>query len=1069
VSDGAAFSIEGWLEELGLGEYAPAFIENHIDRKVLSALTAEDLRELGVQSIGHRRRIQEAAAQLGVAPAAVPARAEPSLQRRQITVLFCDLVGSTEMSAREDPEDLRDFLNAYRQALADTIERYNGLIAQYLGDGVMAYFGYPAAREYDAEYAVGAALAILERIGELPSFGGQVPRVRMGIATGLTVIAQTPAGLLPQEATATGEPPNLAARLQALAPPNGIIIAPATRELIGDLFECEDLGLRDLKGFDAPVPIWRVVRESPAKSRFDALRVGRRRAELVGRVGELAWLRDRLAAARQGAGQVIVVRGEGGFGKSRLVGQVVDELSGAGSERLVLQCSPYNQATPFHPIRSYIERVTGVGPGIEPFEARRRLTALLARAGLVSAERLALVAQMLHLKGIDPKPLEGLASQEVRGRMLKAVAALLEAIAVQTSVMVVEDLHWIDPSTSEVLASLAAVIPTLPVILIATARPGPLPGWIDATGTRHIQLDRLDVAETRRLVAAIAAPVVLQPALLEAIVARSDGVPIYAEELTRGFLESGSRKSSESDFARIPSTLTESLLARLDGLEFGRDIAPLAAVIGREFPISLLNAVCGEAERAARGIRELLDAGVLVAGHSRFGEAIAFRHILVREAAYQLLPRRERVRLHERLVERIQADFPLIAEGAPHILAIHLTEAGHHERAIVEWEKAGSDADRRSAYKEAVSHFERAVDLTLKLEACAERDRSEVQRRMNLIALRLAAHGFGASDVQEEIETVTTLSQRIGGSSSIVPALALKWLVLVTANWSAVEGLTRQMLALAEHGSDVDRLIAYRLGATTHIFRGEFAAGAEMAQRFMSLYVPEVHAPQLARVGPSQHATMAMVGLAECFTIFEDKAPAAHWQQRALESAHASQDIHTQCSALVFAGCFLSTLTGDLENLARFSDELRHLTMIHEVPFWRGHAELFFGLSLLAQEREEEGFLHARRGVFTLRALNAYSNIWYVLYALACHGHGRLEEGLEVLEWARPAMDAGVAWLKAEYLRARGHLHLGLGAPLEEVRADFETALRTAEAQGAALFAGHARAALKAISVDRVA
>ncbi|MGA2551899.1 MAG: hypothetical protein ABSF50_17260, partial [Burkholderiaceae bacterium] len=712
--------------------------------------------------------------------------------------------------------------------------------------------------------------------------------------------------------------------------------------------------------------------------------------------------------------------------------------------------------------RHYIERIAGLGSGTDSFETRRRLTALLARAGLVSAERLALVGQLLHLKEVDFKPLEGLSSPEVRSRMLKVVSALLEAIAVQTSVIVIEDLHWIDPSTSEVLAALSAVIHTLPVILIATARPGPLPGWVDATGTRHIELDRLDVSETRRLITEIAAPVVLQPAVLEAIVARSDGVPIYAEELTRGFLESGARASSESEFARIPSTLTESLLARLDGLEYGRDIAPLAAVIGREFPVSLLSAICGEEERASRGIRELLDAGVLISGHSRFGEAIAFRHILVREAAYQLVPHKERVRLHARLVETIQSDFPLIAEGAPHILALHLTAAGRHEHAIAQWEKAGNDADRRSAYKEAVAHYERAVELTRKLEAGPERDTQELKRRMNLIALRLAAHGFGATDVQEEVETVTVLSQRAGGTVSIVPALALKWLVLVTANWSAVDGITRQMLALAEAGgSDVDRLIAYRLSATTHIFKGEFAEGVALAKRFFSLYDARIHAAELAKIGPSQHATMAMVGLAECFTILDDPNEGLLWQARAIESAREANDIHTLCSALVFGGCFVSALSENRENLVAYSDELRRLTVTHDVPYWRGHADLFFGLSLISQGREEEGFAHARRGVYGLRASNAYSNIWYVLYALACQSHQRHEEGLEVLAWARQGLDVGVCWLAAEYHRARGLLYQGLKAPHEEVRAEFKAALATAQSQGAHLFARRAQAALE--------
>lgn len=1079
------FDLDAWLTGLGLAQYSQAFRDNHVDGDVLRSLTADDLRDLGVTSVGHRRKLLDAAARWNapgaatapaepdappiVVPAVRPVRSVPGVQRRQITVLFCDLVGSTALSVRADPEDLRDYLNTYRGVLAQVVQEHEGWIAQYLGDGVLAYFGYPQAHEHDAEHAVRAGLAIVDRVARMPAIQGQVPQVRIGIATGMTVIGAVLSSDEGGEQSAVGETPNLAARAQAAAEPNCVVIAPATRQLIGGLFECRELGAFTLKGFADPVPLWQVTRESEQNSRFDALRAASRHA-LVGRDAEVALIMDRLSAARAGEGSLMVVSGDGGMGKSRLVGHLFGAIGATPGERLVFQCSPYNTATPLYPVRYLLERAAGIVAADGPAAALAKLSVLLARAGPVSAERLALVGELLRLKQDEVSPLANLGSHELRRRTMQTLTSVLEAATAKVPVIVIEDVHWIDPSSAELFGGLLSRLSTLPVLIIATTRPGLLPQWIADARHGVVVLDRLNAEPTRQLVRAVAAPRVLSPAVEDAIVARSDGVPIFAEELTRGFLETEARGAGESEAARIPSTLTESLLARLDRFEHGRAIAPMAAVIGREFPIELLVAACPLPEAQVQlGIRELLDAGVFVTGHSRFGAAIAFRHMLVREAAYQLLVRRERVRLHARVAATIESRFAPIAEALPHIVAFHYTEAGDGARAIVQWERAGVDADRRSAYLEAMAHFNRALDLTLKLPANRARDEREFALRTHLIGPLIAARGFQAGEVGREIECASALGHRLGTRASVVPALALKLMWLATAgNLEASYGMAMRLHDAAQDGSEVDRLIAHRYLSTTLIFRGQFKEGLAEAEAFLSLYDHARHAKDMARVGPSTHHVMVMVGMAEICTFFERPEEANAWRERSLAAARDNGTVHTLCQVLVFSGCFLSALTGERDALAAYAAELYHLTHAHDLSAWRGHSDLFQGISLIQQGQVEEGLAQAQRGVGLLRAAHAYSNIWYILYAHACEQAGRGDEAQAALDVAAPLIATGESWLEAEFLRVRSRLRLARGDAPAAVREDFAAALEIAQRQGAHLFAGRAARELEALDAGSV-
>jgi len=1065
-----AIDIEAWLRDLGLSAYAAAFKANDIDAAVLGSLTSDDLREIGVASVGHRRRILEAAAGLAAAaPPAVPAPTErapdiaPTAERRQLTVMFCDLMDSTALSVRIDAEDYREFIGRYRAVLEQALTPHHGYIAQYLGDGVLVYFGYPISHGDDAENAVEAALSVVQKVAEMEPIAGQRPSVRIGIATGITVVGAADRSRELHGESAVGETPNLAARLQAAAGANTILIADSTRELIGDLFECADLGSVELKGFDRPVHAWQILRRSQA-DRFEARHGRRRNYDLIGRAPELGRLRQRLAAARAGRGQVVVIAGDSGLGKSRLARQMLDEAGPAAGLLPVLQCSAYNVGSAFHPVRYYIERASGLAPGDPAETTARKLRTLLAVFGQDTPENLALLAELTRRKDIDLAPLDGMASSERRSRTMRLLLAGMERVLRDNPVVVVEDLQWIDPSTAELIERIAPSIRSRPVLMIATTRPGTLPSWLAAADARLIQLERLAHEDVCALVKAVAAPAQLFDHVVQMIAARSDGIPVFVEELTRGYLEGAGQQADGETASSIPATLADSLLARLDRLQHGRRIASIAAVIGREFPIAILVAVSGMPEAEVRiGISELLDADVLAVGHSPFGEAIAFRHLLLREAAYQLLLRRDRQRLHARVAETLVGTFPAIAEALPHIIAIQWSEAGDHARAAAAWNRAGEQAAQRSAYSEAIDHFGKAIAANARCAEEPARDERELSYRMNLSGALIAARGFSAPGVAEEMEKAAALSVKLGAKTRLVPALTGRWVATGgSGNFRLLVDLARQIAQAAENGSDVDRLLAHRVLGTSLLFTGQFGQALRELEMFIAGYDRQRDETELAKIGPSNHAIMTMVGLAEINTVLERDAEADRWVARVMQGARDIGQVHNLCNALMFCGCFLPILRGRPEGVDRNAAELKALSQEHKLSYWLGHAELFGGLEQIRRGDVDEGFVEARRGMQQIVASNAFMNGPYILYAEACQQAGRIDEARRSLERAKLSIDAGQTWLEAEYHRVRARLDL-MESGAARAREGLQTALRTAELQGAPLFARRVRRDLETL------
>src|ERR1700751_4280281 len=736
---GAAMQqVADWLQKLGLGQYAQRFTENDIDVSVLPYLTDADLEKIGV-SLGHRRKILAAIAELpGAAPpkqAKVEGVVEPKPQdtaeRRQVTVMFSDLVGSTALSARIDPEDLREVISAYQKCVTAAVQRFGGFVAKYMGDGVLVYFGYPQAHEDDAERAGRAGLELVAPVKTLKT--PSPLQTRVGIATGLVVGGDLIGSGASQEQAIVGETPNLAARLQGVAEPNSVVIAESTRKLIGNLFELEDLGAKDLKGMSGPARAWVTVRPSAVESRFEALHASGL-TELVGREEELELLLRRWSKAKTGEGQVVLLSGEPGIGKSRLAAALMDHVSGQPHTRLRYFCSPQHTDSAFFPIISQMERAARFASDDDAQTKLDKLDTMLSLAA-PSKEDAALLAEMLLLPNDGRYPTLEMAPQQRRQKTLEALTAQLEAPAKGKPVlMIFEDVHWIDPTSLEGLGRTVDRLKTLPVLLTITHRPEFQPPWIGRPYVTALNLNRLGERETAAMIDRVTGNKALPANVKQDIVERADGIPLFVEEMTKAVLEVGDAQAGEPAVSAIPSpsiavpaSLHASLMARLDRLGSAKEVAQIGAVIGREFSHALLAAVARKPEpETASSLDRLIRAGLLfrqgVPPHATY----LFKHALVQEAAYGTLLRQPRRALHIRIADTFESRSADIAEAQPDLLAHHCTEAGLVDKAASLWGKAGLRSLERSALVEAIEQFTRALSQIAALPGTPALRREEI-------------------------------------------------------------------------------------------------------------------------------------------------------------------------------------------------------------------------------------------------------------------------------------------------------------------------------------------------------
>ena len=767
-----------WLRSLGLGKYEAAFRDNEIDESVLPNLTAEDLKELGVTALGHRRKLLDAIAALrsdttAPAPSADPtttsgapsASPEDRAERRQVTVMFSDLVGSTALSARMDPEDLREVISTYQKCVAETVARFGGFVAKYMGDGVLIYFGYPQAHEDDAERAVRAGLELVAAVGSLKTHAAL--QTRVGIATGLVVVGDLIGSGEAQERGIVGETPNLAARLQGIAEPNTVVIADSTRRLLGNLFELDDLGAKDLKGIAGPVRVFAPLRSSSVEGRFEALHTGGLTA-LVGREEELELLLRRWSKAKPGEGQVVLLSGEAGIGKSRLTAALLEALATEPHTRLRYFCSPQHTDSAFYPIIGQMERAAGLARDDSPQVKLDKLDAMLAQTSTAKQEA-GLIAEMLSLPNDGRYPALDLAPQQRRQRTLEALTAQMVALSRSNPVlMIFEDAHWSDPTSLEAFGRAVDRIATLRVLLLVTFRPEFEPPWIGLPHVTALTINRLAQRDIDAMIDSVVGNEHLPANVRHDIIERTVGIPLFVEEITKAVLEAGSESAAQQTAAAVPSpalavpaSLHASLMARLDRLGSAKETAQIGAAIGREFSHALMAALVRKPELELNSaLDRLIQSGLLfrlgVPPHATY----LFKHALVQDAAYGTLLREPRRSLHGRIAEAIESQFAEIAESQPELLARHCTEAGLIEKAASLWGKAGHRSLERSALVEAIEQLTRALDLIATLAGTPELRREQIRLQIALINPLMHVKGHAAHETKAAVERARSLIEK---------------------------------------------------------------------------------------------------------------------------------------------------------------------------------------------------------------------------------------------------------------------------------------------------------------------
>ena len=917
-------ALQNWLREFGLEPLTKVLADNDIDLEIISDLTETDFEKLGI-SLGHRRKLLKAVATLhdtGDRAAEARKHTAPSAagsttdaERRQVTVLFSDLVGSTALSAGMDPEDLREVISAYQKCVAETVRLFGGFVAKYMGDGVVVYFGYPQAHEDDAERAVRAGLDLVAAVARLKTRA--LLQIRVGIATGLVVVGDLIGSGEAQERGIVGDTPNLAARLQGIAEPNMVVIADDTRRLLGNLFELQDLGSKDLKGIAAPVRAWAALAAGSMESRFEAFHASGL-IELIGREEECELLLRRWSRAKTGEGQVVLISGEAGIGKSRLTAALLERLATEPHTRLRYFCSPQHTDSALYPIIGQIERAAGLARDDTPQVKLNKLDTLLAQSS-TSIEDAALIAEALSLSNGGHHSTPDLTSEQRRQRTLNALISQMQALTRQNPVlMILEDAHWIDPTSLEAFGRAVDRIASLRLLMIVTSRPEFEPPWIGRPYVTAITINRLAQRDIDAMIDRVIGDKILPADIRQDIIERTDGIPLFVEEITKAVLEAGNGSAAERIIGAVPSpalvvpaSLHASLMARLDRLGPAKDIAQIGAAIGREFSHALLASVVRKSEAELGSALERLVQSGLVFRHGVPPHAsYLFKHALVQEAAYSTLLREARRALHAHIAATLESQFAEIAERQPELLARHCTEAGLIEKAASLWGKAGQRSLARSALAEAAEQLTRALAQTAALPATPAQRREEIKLQVALITPLMHVKGYAAPETtaaaeraRDLIEKAKALGETPEDSLLLFSMLYGIWVARhVAFDGDVMRSLAAQFLALAEKQEATAPLLhGYRIMGLSLLLTGDSAGGRAHLDRALALYDPAEHRSLAMHFGQDARVSaLAYRSLALCILGYPKAALAE--TERALSDAREIGQAATLMFALALTG-----------------------------------------------------------------------------------------------------------------------------------------------------------------------
>jgi class 3 adenylate cyclase/DNA-binding winged helix-turn-helix (wHTH) protein/tetratricopeptide (TPR) repeat protein len=979
------------------------------------------------------------AGQLGQGGTSAAWQRKPEAERRHLTVLFCDVVDSTVLSVGLDPEAYREVIGAYHAACAEVIARFDGHIAQYLGDGVLVYFGYPRAHEDDAQRAVRVGLGIVEALGPLQTRlqqeQGVSLAVRVGIHTGLVVVGAIGEGAR-HERLALGEAPILAARLQGLAPPDTVLISAATARLVQGWFACEALGEQTLKGFPAPMPVYRVLAESGVQSRLDLVGTGGL-TPLIGREHEVVLLLERWERTKEGLGQIVLLSGEAGIGKSRLVRAVQDRLAGEPYTRLECRCSPYAQHSALYPVIDLGRRLLHWQREEAPDVTLSKLEAALAPYDVSLPEVVPLLASLLSLPLSERYSLPQLTPQRQRQRTLEAILALLLAHAAQQPVLfIVEDLHWIDPSTMELLTLFIGQGPTARILTLLTCRPEFQPPRGFQAHVTSLMLDRLPPTQVELMIEGVTGGKRLPAAVRQQVVAKTDGVPLFVEELTKTVIESGLLREQADHYElpsslpslAIPATLHDSLMARLDRLTDAKEVAQLGATLGRTFPYELLQAVSpwGE-DRLRQALDQLVEAELLYHHGVPPQLTYAFKHTLIQETAYQSLLRSQRQQYHRQTAPILEQHFPEIAETQPELLAHHYTEAGMPAQALPYWERAGQRAIERSANVEAISHFTKGLELLKALPETPERTRQELALQLAVSSPLRMTKGETAPEMEGVYTRAYELSQQVGNQRQQFSALvSLSRLYLNRARIQKARELAEQCFALAQSVQDPILLQEghRRLGSSL-FFHGELVtARVHFEQGIALCNVQQGHLRAFSdRVNPY---VTCLSYLAWTLWLIGYPDQALNKICEALTLARRSSHTYSLAVALHYAAV-LRLARREARLAQKLAEETVSLSRMHGFEQWSVGGIFTRGGALIEQGLVEEGIDQLRQAQAASRAMGkelAQTHI-FVRLAKACLQGERVEEGLQVLTEALHVIhESGERYQEAEVYRLKGELLL---------------------------------------------
>jgi class 3 adenylate cyclase/tetratricopeptide (TPR) repeat protein len=1052
-----------WLASIGLGEYAQRFAENAIDLSVVRDLTEQDLKDLGVP-LGHRRKLLRAIVELDVAALAkslVAATPTPrdDAGRRQLTVMFCDLVGSTALSARLDPEDLRVVIGAYHACIAEVISRYGGNIARYMGDGVLAYFGYPESHEDDAEQATHAGLALVGALAEVPS--DVELRIRVGIATGTVVVGDLLGEGAAREQAVVGETPNLAARLQALAEPGTVLISANTHQLAGGYFEYHNLGPVVLKGWAEPIPAWQVLRTSGVESRFEAMHKTKL-PPLFGREEEIELLLRRWRHATQEEGRVVVLTGEPGIGKSHIALALDERLRSEPNVTLRYYCSAHHTNSALFPFIGQIERAAGFERGDSPTEKLSKLGALVAQT-TANPEHVAVLANLCALPAADHDRLQELSPQKRKEETMAVLSAQIDGHAARQPVFVVfEDVHWIDPTSLELLSAMMERVPRLRLLLLVTARTEFTLPWPNHPHLTTLRLTRLGRRDGAQLVERVAGGKTLPKEVMDEILARTDGVPLFIEELTKMVLESKLLHERDGEYVlesplpplAIPTTLHASLAARIDRLAPVREVAQIGAVVGREFHYELLNAVARlPKEKLDEALGQLVQSE-LVFRRGEIPHAIyTFKHTLVRDAAYAGLLKARRAQLHAAIAVALEQGFPDIAQTEPETLAHHLTEAGLSNKAAGYWLQAGRTAALHSANLEAIAHVRRGIEVTSRLPAGEDRDRAELDLHLVLGPCLIATHGPAANTAVAAFTRARELCERLGEPPEYYQVMF--WLATVSVvrgELSQALEATTPLLIAAETRDRPALINAIRGRAMILFFLGRILEAREVVERAVEVFGASDEADRMAARVAGQDAGVAMLALMSwVLWVLGDVEGAVARMDAALDRAREVNHAHTNAYAWYYASV-LHAVRGEPAIAQAYAERCLAISEQHGFRQWLGLSRAIRGICAAALDAS------GRRLDDVKAALDEYQRAGYQLgitaqIVLLCPVlllRNENEAALEVVDHGLSIVKHnGERFFEAELYRLKARVLRARGTPDAEVEALLDQALRTARDQQA--------------------